>query len=64
MSAEVQHVINGEWVDSGSGETFDAINLATVETIAKVAKAAKEPRSERRGFRAGADHGDAVLGNC
>ncbi len=42
MAAEVQHLINGEWVDSVSGETFDTINPATEETIAKVAKGGPE----------------------
>ncbi|VVB89772.1 2,5-dioxopentanoate dehydrogenase [uncultured archaeon] len=31
--------INGEWVDSGTGETFDDVNPATLETIAKLQKA-------------------------
>ncbi len=31
-------LINGEWVDSQSGKTFDAINPATGEIIAKVAE--------------------------
>lgn len=35
-------LINGEWVDAASGETFDAIYPGTGQTIAKVALAGKE----------------------
>ena len=31
-----RNYIGGEWVDAGSGETFDVINPATEETIATV----------------------------
>lgn len=34
--------INGEWVDSQSGEYFEAYNPATGEVLSKVAKASKE----------------------
>ncbi|MBU4221303.1 MAG: aldehyde dehydrogenase family protein [Euryarchaeota archaeon] len=36
---EYKLFINGEWVDSGTGETFDDVNPATLETIAKLHKA-------------------------
>ena len=36
---EYKLFINGEWVDSGTGETFDDVNPATLETIAKLQKA-------------------------
>ncbi|MFZ2412255.1 MAG: aldehyde dehydrogenase family protein [Candidatus Methanoperedens sp.] len=34
--------INGEWVESSTGETFDDINPATLEQIAKIHKASDE----------------------
>jgi aldehyde dehydrogenase (NAD+) len=34
--------INGEWVESSSGETFDDLNPATLEVIAKLHKASDE----------------------
>jgi aldehyde dehydrogenase (NAD+) len=34
--------INGEWVESTSGETFDDLNPATLEVIAKLHKASEE----------------------
>jgi acyl-CoA reductase-like NAD-dependent aldehyde dehydrogenase len=36
---EYRLFINGEWVDSGTGETFEDVNPATLETIAKLQKA-------------------------
>ena len=36
---EYKLFINGEWVDSGTGETFDDVNPATLEPIAKLQKA-------------------------
>ncbi|GFO95981.1 aldehyde dehydrogenase [groundwater metagenome] len=36
---EYKLFINGKWVDSGTGETFDDINPATLETMAKLQKA-------------------------
>ncbi len=36
---EYKLFINGEWVDSGTGETFEDVNPATVEPIAKLQKA-------------------------
>lgn len=36
---EYKLFINGEWVDSGTGETFPDINPATLETIAHIQKA-------------------------
>lgn len=36
---EYKLFINGEWVDSGTGETFSDINPATLETIARLQKA-------------------------
>ncbi len=39
---EYKHFINGEWVESGSGEIFDDINPATLEVIGKVHKASEE----------------------
>ncbi len=36
---EYKLFINGEWVDSGTGETFSDINPATLQTIAKLQKA-------------------------
>jgi len=37
-----QMLINGEWVDSASGEQFDTYNPATNEVLARVAKAGRE----------------------
>ncbi len=34
--------INGDWVESSSGETFDDVNPATLEVIAKMHKASDE----------------------
>ena len=34
--------INGEWVDSASGETIDVINPATEEVMGKIAKGNEE----------------------
>lgn len=47
MTAEVKIktyglFINGEWVPSSSGETFDVINPANSDVVAEVAKATKE----------------------
>ena len=39
---EYKLFINGEWVDSGTGETFDDVNPATLETIAKLQKASTD----------------------
>lgn len=39
---EYKFFINGEWVESGSGETFDDINPATFELIGKIHKASEE----------------------
>lgn len=39
---EYKLFINGEWVDSGTGETFSDINPATLETIAKLQKASND----------------------
>ncbi len=39
---EYKLFINGEWVGSSSGETFDDINPATLEVIAKLYKATEE----------------------
>lgn len=39
---EYKLFINGEWVESGSGETFDDINPATLELIGKIHKASEE----------------------
>ncbi|SNQ60366.1 aldehyde dehydrogenase family protein [Candidatus Methanoperedens nitratireducens] len=39
---EYKLFINGEWVNSSSGETFDDINPATLEVIAKLHKATEE----------------------
>lgn len=39
---EYKLFINGEWVESGSGETFDDINPATLEIIGKLHKASEE----------------------
>ncbi len=36
---EYKLFINGEWVDSGTGETFEDVNPATIEPIAKLQKA-------------------------
>ncbi|MCG3138624.1 MAG: NADP/NAD-dependent aldehyde dehydrogenase PuuC [Phycisphaerae bacterium] len=35
-------LINGEWVDSASGKTFDNLNPATGEVVARVAEGGKE----------------------
>ncbi len=39
---EYKLFINGEWVESSTGETFDDINPATLEQIAKIHKASDE----------------------
>ena len=39
---EYKLFINGEWVDSSTGETFDDINPATLEMIAKLQKASQD----------------------
>jgi acyl-CoA reductase-like NAD-dependent aldehyde dehydrogenase len=39
---EYKLFINGEWVESGSGEIFDDINPATLEIIGKLHKASQE----------------------
>ncbi len=39
---EYKLFINGEWLESGSGETFDDINPATLEVIGKVHKASED----------------------
>ncbi len=39
---EYKLFINGEWVESGTGETFDDINPATLELIAKLQKASAD----------------------
>ncbi len=51
-------LIDGEWVDAASGETFDAIYPATGEVIARVAKADREDidravKAARRAFESG-----------
>lgn len=52
-------LIDGEWVDSASGQTFDAIYPGTGQVIAKVALADKEDvdravKAARRAFQEGA----------
>lgn len=37
MSHELQFYINGEWVDSSTGETLDVINPATEQPVAQIA---------------------------
>lgn len=39
---EYKLFINGEWTESSTGETFDDINPATLDVIAKLHKASKE----------------------
>ena len=39
---EYRLFINGEWLESGSGETFDDINPATLELIGKIHKASDD----------------------
>ncbi len=39
---EYKLFINGEWTESGTGETFDDINPATLELIGKIHKASDE----------------------
>ncbi len=39
---EYKLFINGEWVESGTGETFDDINPATLEIIGNIHKASEE----------------------
>ncbi len=39
---EIKLFIDGEWVDSSTGETFDDINPATLELIAKLQKASED----------------------
>jgi aldehyde dehydrogenase (NAD+) len=39
---EYKLFINGEWVESSTGETFDDINPATLELIGKIHKASKD----------------------
>lgn len=39
---EYKLFINGEWVESGTGETFDDLNPATLELIGKIHKASEE----------------------
>nr|WP_011102916.1 aldehyde dehydrogenase [Ruegeria sp. PR1b]AAN05290.1 RC217 [Ruegeria sp. PR1b] len=58
LEFRTKHLINGEWVDSEDGTTFDTINPATGETIAKVAsgKAAdidKAVKNARETFKSG-----------
>lgn len=36
------HCIGGQWVPSESGETFDAVNPATGEVLARLAKGTRE----------------------
>jgi aldehyde dehydrogenase (NAD+) len=55
---QTRHLINGEWVHSASGKTFDSINPATGETIAKVAAGDAEDinraaKAARRAFDSG-----------
>ncbi|MBI5975534.1 aldehyde dehydrogenase family protein [Staphylococcus canis] len=38
MRDQIKQYINGEWVDSASGETLDVINPATEEVIGRIAK--------------------------
>ncbi len=42
MLQEYRLFINGEWVESSTGETFDDINPATLEIIGKIHKASEE----------------------
>lgn len=42
MRIQTKQYINGEWVDSASGETIDVINPATEEVLGQVAKGNKE----------------------
>ncbi|MFD2830405.1 aldehyde dehydrogenase family protein [Corticicoccus populi] len=42
MRINNQQFINGEWVDSTSGETLDVINPATEEVLGTIAKGTKE----------------------
>lgn len=39
---EYKLFINGEWVESGTGDTFDDLNPATLELIGKIHKASEE----------------------
>lgn len=54
-------LIDGEWVDAASGETFDTVYPGTGEVIARVAAAGKEDvdravQAARRAFEEGAYH--------
>ena len=42
MRIQTKQYINGEWVDSASGEIIDVINPATEEVLGQVAKGNKE----------------------
>lgn len=42
MNNYTKQYINGEWVDSTSGEYIDVINPATEEVFGKIAKGNKE----------------------
>ena len=42
MRQDVKQYINGEWVDSHSGQTLDVINPATEEVAGKIAAGNKE----------------------
>lgn len=42
MKNHIKQYINGEWIDSESGETIDVINPATGETFGKIAKGNSE----------------------
>lgn len=42
MRDQVRQYINGEWIDSASGETMEVINPATEEVIGHIAKGNKE----------------------
>jgi acyl-CoA reductase-like NAD-dependent aldehyde dehydrogenase len=41
-SCPKQLLIDGEWVDAASGKTFDTVNPANGEVLARVAEADKE----------------------
>lgn len=42
MAETIKMLINGEWVESSSGEYFDSINPATGEVVARVPRATRE----------------------
>ncbi|REH78267.1 aldehyde dehydrogenase family protein [Staphylococcus felis] len=42
MREQIKQYINGEWIDSASGETIDVINPATEEVFGRIAKGNEE----------------------